>query len=278
MLILTALAFFSCSDAASKYLTGSLPAVEVTWLRYVVFASVIFAVALATRQTSVMRARQPVLQLFRGLAVLGSALFFVTGLAFLPLAEATSISFVAPIFVTALSIPLLGEKVGVRRWAAVAVGLVGALIVVRPGTGALGLAAVFPILSAVSWAAALVITRKAGGVDAAITSLAYSALAGAAVTTVLVPFVWVTPGWHELMLGGVTGVASAVAQWLIVLAFRSARASVLAPFSYSQLVWSASFGFLIFGDVPDGWTLVGAGVIIASGLYTAHRERVRGRS
>lgn len=275
--MLAALAFFSCSDAASKYLTRSLPAVEVTWLRYVFFAAAIFSVSLLTQQRAVLRARQPALQVCRGLAVLGSALLYITGLGFLPMAEATSISFVAPIFVTALSIPLLGETVGIRRWAAVIVGLIGALIVVRPGASALGAVAIFPALSAVSWAAALVITRKAGGSDRPITSLSYAALVGLAVTSLLVPFNWVTPGWTELLLGAVTGLASAVAQWFVVLAFRTARASVLAPISYSQLIWSCILGFFIFGDMPDSWTLVGACVIIASGVYTAHRERVRSR-
>jgi drug/metabolite transporter (DMT)-like permease len=275
--MLGALAFFSCSDAASKYLTRSLPSIEVTWLRYFIFATTIFLVAVVTRQRGVLRARQPVLQIWRGLGVLGSALLFITGLSFLPMAEATSISFVAPLFVTALAIPLLGEKVGVRRWAAVIIGLIGAIIVVRPGTSALGPAAVLPFLSAISWALALVITRKAGGADRPITALAYSAIVGLAVTTALVPFVWVTPGWSELLLGAVTGLASAVAQWLIVLAFRTAKASVLAPFSYSQLISSAGFGFFIFGDIPDLWTIAGAVVIIASGIYTAHRETVRAR-
>lgn len=275
--MLAALAIFSCSDAASKYLTRTLPPIETTWLRYAVFASVVFLVAFATRQRSIMRARQPILQACRGLGVLGSALFFISGLQFLPMAEATAISFVAPIFVTALSIPILGEKVGIRRWMAVIVGLIGAMIVVRPGTSTLGAAAIFPVLSAASWAAALVITRKAGGADRPITALAYSAFVGLVVTSAVVPFVWVTPGLLEIMLGLVTGIASAVAQWFVILAFRHSSASLLAPFSYSQIIWSTLWGFVIFASLPDLWTWVGASIIGASGLYTLHRERVRAR-
>jgi drug/metabolite transporter (DMT)-like permease len=118
-----------------------------------------------------------------------------------------------------------------------------------------------------------VVTRKMSSADGPLVSLTYAAGVGLLVTSALVPFTWVTPGWREIGLGLVTGGASTVAQWLVVLAFQQAPASVLAPFSYSQLVWSGLLGYGIFGNVPDRWTLAGATVVIASGLYTAHRER-----
>ncbi len=272
-LILAALAFFSCSDAASKLMTASLPAVEVAWLRYCIFMLLMVGTATATGQVRNLRSKRPVLQTLRALGVLGSSIFFIMGLSFLPMAEATAIAFISPMIVTALSIPLLGEVIGWRRWSAVVVGLVGVVIVIRPGLGAFDAAAIFPVLSAFSWAVALVVTRMMRGSDGPLVALAYAAVVGWLVTSVLVPFTWVTPGWHEIGLGLITGVASTIAQWLVVLAFQQARASVLAPFSYSQLVWSGLLGFFIFGNVPDGWTLIGASVIIASGLYTAHRER-----
>jgi drug/metabolite transporter (DMT)-like permease len=273
VLMIAALVFFSCSDAASKLMTGALPAVEVAWLRFCVFTVLMLGAAALTGRLRSLRSRRPSLQALRALGVLGSAIFFIMGLGFLPMAEATAIAFVSPVIVTALSIPILGEVVGWRRWSAVAVGLLGVLIVVRPGAGAFDTAAIFPILSAASWAVALVVTRKMSGSDGPLVSLTYAAVVGVLVTSAIVPFEWVTPGWREIGLGLVTGVASTIAQWLVVLAFQQARASVLAPFSYSQLIWSGLLGYLIFGSVPDGWTLVGAGVIIASGLYTAHRER-----
>jgi drug/metabolite transporter (DMT)-like permease len=177
------------------------------------------------------------------------------------------------VIVTALSIPILGEIVGWRRWTAVGIGLIGVLIVVRPGTGAFDIAAVFPILSAVSWAVALVVTRKMSSSDGPLVSLTYAAVVGLMVTSIIVPFDWINPGWPEIGLALVTGIASTIAQWLVVLAFQQARASVLAPIAYSQLIWSGLLGYSIFGNVPDHWTWVGALVIIASGLYTAHRER-----
>ncbi|PVE23575.1 EamA family transporter [Microvirga sp. KLBC 81] len=272
-LMIAALAFFSCSDAASKLMTASLPAVEVAWLRFCAFTFLMLGAATLTGRLHDLQSRRPRLQTLRALGVLGSSVFFIMGLGFLPMAEATAIAFVSPVIVTALSIPILGEVVGWRRWSAVAVGLLGVLIVVRPGTGAFDTAAIFPILSAASWAVALVVTRKMSGSDGPLTSLTYAAIVGLLITSAIVPFGWVTPGWREIGLGFVTGVTSTIAQWLVVLAFQQARASVLAPFSYSQLVWSGLLGYLVFGNVPDEWTLIGAGVIIASGLYTAHRER-----
>jgi drug/metabolite transporter (DMT)-like permease len=272
-LMLAALAFFSCSDAASKLMTASLPAVEIAWLRFCVFTLLMLGATVFSGGREALRSRRPGLQALRALGVMGSSILFIMGLAFLPMAEATAISFVSPLMVTALSIPILGEVVGWRRWSAVAVGLMGVLIVVRPGTGAFDTAAIFPLLSAASWAVALVVTRKMSGADGPLVALTYAATVGLLVTSAIVPFEWVNPGWREIGLALVTGGASTIAQWLVVLAFQKARASVLAPFSYSQLVWSGLLGFLVFGSVPDGWTLIGAAVIIASGLYTAHRER-----
>jgi drug/metabolite transporter (DMT)-like permease len=273
VLMLAALAFFSCSDAASKLMTATLPAVEVAWLRFCVFTLLMLGIAVGTGQARALRSKRPSLQTLRALGVLGSSIFFITGLSFLPMAEATAISFASPMIVTALSIPILREVVGWRRWSAVAVGLLGVLIVVRPGAGAFDRAAVFPVLSAFSWAVALVVTRKMSSADSPLVSLTYAAVVGLLITSALVQFTWVMPGWREIGLGLITGGASTVAQWLVVLAFQQARASVLAPFSYSQLIWSGLLGYVIFGNVPDRWTLIGAAVIIASGLYTAHRER-----
>jgi drug/metabolite transporter (DMT)-like permease len=222
-----------------------------------------------------MGTSRPGLQLMRGVALVSSSLFFVSGLSFLPIAEASATGFVAPLFVTALSIVFLGESVGIRRWLATATGLVGVLIILRPGTGAFHPAAFFPIVSALGWACTLIMTRMMSGTERALTTMVYSSIAGLGVLSVLVPFVWVTPSWHDILFGMLIAVASTAGQWIVVLAFRYADASVLAPFSYTQLVWVSVLGFLIFGEVPDIWTVTGAAFIVASGLYTAHRERLR---
>ena len=215
------------------------------------------------------------LQITRGMALLGSSLLFISGLRFLPIAEASATSFVSPLFVTALSIFFLGEKVGLRRWLATAVGLMGVLVVLRPGTSAFHPAAFFPVVSAFAWACCLILTRKMSGQERTMVTMAYASIVGFAILCMLVPFVWVVPTWHDLLFGTIIGLTSTAGQWIVVLAFRYADASVLAPFSYIQLLWVTLLGFLIFGEVPDVWTVVGAGIIVASGLYTAHRERVR---
>ncbi len=215
------------------------------------------------------------LQVLRGMALLGSSLFFISGLRFLPIAEASATGFVSPLFVTALSIAFLGEKVGVRRWLATAVGLVGVVIILRPGSGAFHPAAFFPLVSALCWACTLIMTRMMSGKESSITIMTYSAISGVCIVSALVPFVWVTPSWNDVLFGIFIGVASTAGQWIVVLAFRYADASVLAPFSYTQLLWVSILGFMVFGEIPDSWTVVGSIFIVASGLYTAHRERVR---
>jgi drug/metabolite transporter (DMT)-like permease len=271
-----AMMIFACSDATAKFLMESLPAVEIAWMRYAVFV-VLVAPAVIRRPTKTLRSARPGLQAVRSIALLGSSIFFIMGVGSLPMADATATTFVSPLFTTALSIPFLGEQVGVRRWSAIVIGLVGVLIVVRPGTSAFNPASIFPILSAMSWSAALVITRKQSGADGTVTMLAYSAGIGFALLSVALPFIWVPLTWQQITLGLFIGLASSAGQWLIVLAYHRANASVLAPFSYTQIVWSSLTGYFIFAAIPDEFTFLGAGIIVASGLYTAHRERVVAR-
>ena len=274
-LILTSTVFLGVSDATAKYLSATLPSIEIAWIRFLVFALIMLpAMVPGTPLYSLRTGRLP-LQLVRGAMLLGSSLFFISGLRYLPIAEASATGFVSPLFVTALSIIFLSERVGIRRWLATAAGLIGVLIILRPGTSAFHPAAFFPIVSAFAWASTLIMTRMMSGRELAVTTMTYSAIAGVVILSLLVPFVWVAPAWHEVLLGILIGVASTAGQWVVVLAFRYADASVLAPFSYTQLLWVSILGFLIFGEVPDLWTVVGAAVIVASGLYTAHRERVR---
>ncbi|MEY9108494.1 threonine dehydrogenase-like Zn-dependent dehydrogenase/drug/metabolite transporter (DMT)-like permease [Bradyrhizobium yuanmingense] len=229
-LVLLSTIFLGCSDVTAKYLSTSLPSIEITWIRFVTFALLFTPVMLPGSPLHAMRTERLGLQLMRGAALLGSSLFFITGLAFLPIAEASATGFVSPLFVTALSIIFLSEKVGMRRWIATAIGLTGVLIILRPGTSAFHAAAFFPIISAFCWAAALILTRMMSGREAVLTTMAYSALTGVAILSVMVPFVWVTPSWTAIGLGIVIGVASTVGQWIIVLAYRYGDASVLAPF------------------------------------------------
>jgi drug/metabolite transporter (DMT)-like permease len=206
--------------------------------------------------------------------MVGSSIMFVQSLPHLPVADATSIFFVSPILIMALSVIFLGESVGWRRWTAAAVGLIGVMIVVRPGTGAFQPAAFLPILGAASWSVGAVVTRKITG-DHALTTLAYSASVGSIVLSALMPFNWVTPNGTEIALGLCMGILFSIGHWFVVLAYRHGNASLIAPFSYVQLVWAGTLGYLVFGTLPDSWTITGACLIAVSGLYTAYRERVR---
>ncbi|WP_237183334.1 DMT family transporter [Roseomonas gilardii] len=276
LLLLCAVTLFSCSDAVSKLLRTTLPAGEIVWIRYLVFVAMTL-VLLGRNRFRGLHARRPGLQLLRGLCILTSSVLFVIGLGYLPLAEATAINYVAPTFITLLSIPVLGEVVGFRRWIALLVGFTGVLIVVQPGGGTFQWAAVLPLLTAAAWAGGVVITRRIGVADHPATTMFWTACTGFVALTLFLPFDFRTPTGWEFGLGLLHGVLGSAGQMLVVQAYRQAPASVLAPFSYGQIVTSALVGYAVFGAFPGQAMLLGSGVIIASGLYTAHRERLRAR-
>lgn len=272
----SACALFAIADTTSKYLSTSLPVIEIQWIRYVLFFALASGLAIRAPERT-FQPRNPKLQILRGLCVTGSSVLFVYGIRQMTMAQATTISFLSPLLITVLSIPLLGETVGIRRWAAVAAGVTGMLIVVRPGAQGFQPAALFGVASSCCWALALIITRKIAASDPPRTTIFWSAMIGAAALTVLLPFEAVWPSWSQFALCLTLGVLSSAGQWLVVLAHRLAPASLLAPFSYTQLPWVTVAGYIVFNNLPDRWTLVGASIIIASGLYTAHRERARAR-
>jgi drug/metabolite transporter (DMT)-like permease len=272
LLVIASLALFACSDATGKLLNSSFSPLEIGWIRYLVY--MLYVAPALLRDRRIWRTANPRMQILRGLGMTGSAVIFIFATRSLKLADATAIGFTSPLFITALSIPVLGEKVGLHRWGAILVGLVGVLVIVRPGGHGFAAAALLPVCSSAAWAIAVVVTRRMVGSDSLLTTMAYSAAVGLVVTTLLLPFVFQWPTPYQLALGLLIGVFSTAAQWLIGIAYRLADASLLAPFSYSQLIWATMFGFLVFGALPDEWTVLGAAIIVASGLYTAHRERV----
>jgi drug/metabolite transporter (DMT)-like permease len=206
-----------------------------------------------------------------------SSLAFLTGLSFLPLADASAINFIWPVAVTVFSVIFLHEKVGIRRWGATIVGFAGMLLIIRPGSSAFQLAALFPISAAIFWALASIMTRSMTSTDPPETTIIWSAMVMLAGTTIALPFYWIPPGWQDVGPALIVGIGSALGHALIVFAFQKTSASSLAPFAYLQLVWATLLGYQIFGTVPDLWVLAGAVLIALSGLYTAHRERVRAR-
>jgi drug/metabolite transporter (DMT)-like permease len=204
-------------------------------------------------------------------------LLFIYGVRTLPLADATALSFAAPLMITALSVPVLGETVGLRRWIAMIIGLIGVLLVVQPGTDAFQPAAILPLLSAVLWAVGMILTRQLAATDSVTATLAWTALTGMIVSSTLLPFTFVVPSLTQIGLALVVGVFSSAGQGFVALAYRQAAASVIAPFSYSQLISSTLVGYVVFAATPGPAMLLGAAVIAASGLYVARQERRGGR-
>jgi drug/metabolite transporter (DMT)-like permease len=272
VMTLCAMMIFSGMDGISKLLAEEYQPFEIAFVRNVVTFLVL--APFVARSSASLRTSRPLHQIGRGLCMVASSIFFISGLSRLPIADATAIGFVAPLLVTALSIPFLGEKVGIRRWSAVIVGFIGVLVVVRPGTGAFDPAAIYPLLSAAAWALGLILTRLMRASEPALMTTFYSTIVGAAACAVTLPFVWTTPDLTALALMIVMGVLSAIGQYLFALALTQTAASLLAPFSYSQMLWSTLVGYFFFATVPDAVTWVGAAIVIASGLYTLHRESV----
>ena len=180
-LILASTVFLGASDVTAKYLSATLPSIEIAWIRFLVFALIMAPAMLPGSPLFALRTERPGMQMMRGVALLSSSLFFISGLRFLPIAEASATGFVSPLFVTALSIVFLGERVGLRRWIATALGLIGVLIILRPGTGAFHPAAFFPIVSALAWACTLIMTRMMSGREHVLTTMTWSSIAGVCV-------------------------------------------------------------------------------------------------
>ncbi|HWX04262.1 MAG TPA: DMT family transporter, partial [Bradyrhizobium sp.] len=200
-LILASTVFLGASDVTAKYLSTSLPSIEIAWIRFLVFALIMVPAMVPGSPVFALRTPRPGLQLMRGVALLSSSLLFISGLRFLPIAEASATGFVSPLFVTALSIIFLSERVGLRRWLATAIGLIGVVIILRPGTSAFHPAAFFPLVSALAWACTLIMTRMMSGKELATTTMTYSSIAGVCILSALVPAVWVTPSWHDILFG-----------------------------------------------------------------------------
>ena len=270
-MLLTTL-FFVTLDATAKYLMDALPVAQVVWSRFT-FHMIFVSVLLGPRLATYIRSSTLKLQLVRSaLMVSTNALFFI-GLQFAALTTATAIIFLGPVFVTVLAIPLLGESVGVRRWAGVAFGFIGAMIIIRPGSGVLDFAAIFFLGAAVTHACYQIITRKIRSADHPFTTLIYTAVVGAVVTSCIVPFQWVTPSVGQLGLMALLGACGAVGHYFLIKSLQAAPAAAVVPFSYTSLVWATLYGYFLFAELPDAWTVVGAAVIAGSGLYIFYREQ-----
>lgn len=270
-----AMALFCAMDALAKVLVRELPPFVAVWGRYggALVPLLLLMPFLGWRRF--LATRQPWLQSLRGATLVGCTIMFFTGLRYLPLADAYAISFVSPLFVAAMAALVLREHVGAARWAAIVVGLLGVLVIIRPagllggaGTG-FGWAAAYPLGMAFLFAAYQIMTRLLGSTDGPLVILFIGVAAGTAITSAVVPFVWVplAPG-HFLAFLGLGGIGLA-AHWCLIQAFARAEAAHLAPFIYTQILWAVLIGVVVFGDLPDAPTLVGAAIVTACGIAVA---------
>jgi drug/metabolite transporter (DMT)-like permease len=274
-LFCAALMLFVIMSTLVKHLARTYPMPEIIWARYFFHFVLMLAVFPHRIPTFLVSGRKG-LQVLRGILMLTATLCTFSALQYLPMADIAAIGFTAPLIATALSVPILGEHVGPRRWAAIGVGFVGVIILIRPSPEVFQPVILLPLIMACLYAAYQITTRLVRDAAEPLNALFYTAIVGAVLTLPMIPFGWRMPDsaidWMMLAMLGVLG---GTGHFMIIEAYRRAPVSVIAPFSYTELIWAAALGYAFFGDVPDRWTVLGAGIIAASGLYVLHRERVR---
>ena len=273
--MLLAVAAFALMDAGLKHLAGHYPPMQVAALRGAASLPFILAWVAATGAFGTLwRVRWP-LQVFRGLVSVAMIACFAYGLARMPMSTAYTIFFVAPLLITALSVPLLGEKVGPRRWTAILIGMVGVMVVMRPtGEGALSWAALAVALAATGYAVSAITVRVLARTDSTASMIVWLLVFLALGAGLLAWPDWVPIRSADLWVIGGLGLAGAIGQYALTEAFRMGEASLLAPLEYTGLLWSLMLDLMVWGVLPDSVTWIGAGIIVASGLYLLRRDRI----
>ena len=268
---------FAGVNALVKWLVADYPVTQVVFFRCV-FALVPCVVLVPTHGGwACFRTKRLRDHILRAGSQFTSMICIFTAFRMMPLADAVAIQFASPLFLTVLSIFLLGERVGIHRWSAVLVGFAGVLIMIQPGPGMFenGGGALFALVNAVMSASVTIAMRRMSLTESTTTLVVYQGIVTALLSICLLPFGWVHPSWFDLMLLVGVGVCSGAGQYCWTQAFRFAPAAVAAPFSYTSMIWALSFGFLLWGDVPTPMLLAGAAVVAGSGLYILYRETVR---
>lgn len=277
---------FTILDSLAKEASTLIPVLQVAWGRYVFH--VVFLPLYADRPSTgpawaagrwvrMFATKHPWLQIARSLLLLAATLFFFGSVSYVPLAEAQAVAFIEPLLITGIAHFFLGERVGIRRWLAIAVGFLGVLVVIRPGFGMLHWGMLLSLGSAGCGSIYATLTRIVSRDDAAGTSLAYAGLAGFLGLSLLMPFTWQPASSRVWMLFLALGISGGLGHYLMIKAFGAAPGGTLAPFIYVQMLWMVIIGWLWFGDWPAVTTWIGIALIVGSGLYALHRERIRAR-
>ena len=261
---------FTLMDATAKYLGEFYAPAQVVWARYIGNLTVL---ALYYRHNFFpsLRSRQPMVQFGRALCQLASVSLFFTALQHIGIAEATAIMDMNPVLITLGAALFLGEPVGWRRIAGIVAAMIGAMIIIRPGMGVFDAAAILPLIGAFTYAAGALLTRVVR-TDSLATSLVWTVLVGSIASSAVVPFFWQPIQWEHLWAFVMIGILGAISQALLIHAFSLAEAGAIAPFGYTGLVWAALWGWLFWGVLPDRWTVLGAAIIVAAGMYIWYRE------
>jgi drug/metabolite transporter (DMT)-like permease len=274
-LMMSAVFMFSAMDTLAKHMLQSFSMAGLMWARYMVHLIVMLALLWPRLGPRMLKTKRPALQSVRGLLLVASTFSFYLALRSMPLAEAAAISFVGPVLTTLLAGWLLREKASSRQWIAVALGFSGVLIIIRPGGGLFTPAAVFPICTATLFSIYQIVTRKLSGHEHPYTTLFYTALVGGAVTSFALPWGWQTPTLMQWPIIVAIGVLGGYGHYLLIRAVDRASPTTLAPFIYSQIVWSTLLAYLAFGDFPDAGSLIGMAVIVGAGLMAVNWKPVR---
>lgn len=264
----------SLQDAVTKWLTGSYPIGEVIFIRSLFVHLPVAWFVWREGGVRCLKTRRPGAQALCCLFTVIATVLFVLSLSLLPLAEATAATFTSPIFVTALAFPLLGERAGWHRWLAVVIGFAGVLLMLRPTGAAVQWTILIPVCAAFSGALRDIITRWLTVDESTIAILFYSNLAITVLALFTLPFEWRLPTAGDIALFAVTGFLLGFAYYLWIQAFRFSEVTVVMPFKYIMVVWAAALGYLVWGDLPDRFVVVGAALVVASGLYILHREKL----
>ena len=273
LLMVVATLLFASHDVLSKYLSGFYPVMLVIWVRYLVHTLLMMGIFLPQSGLRILRTKRPLLQVLRALCLLGTSLAFISGLQYIPLAEATAVNFLAPLFVTALSVPLLGERVTTGQWVAVILGFCGVVMIVHPGGDLFTPAILFPLASAMCFCFYQLLTRKVAEVDTPTTSNFFAGIFNTLIMSAVVPFFWEWPTWWHGVLMLFLGGCGMGAHLLLTSAFRHAAPALLAPFGYCQIIFAGIYGYLIFSHTPEPSAIVGILIICCSGIAAAWLQR-----
>ena len=261
-------------DGFAKYLSAELPVLQITWARYFFTVVFIFPLMLFFFKKYLVWTDKPKLQLIRGLILLTANISFFYSISVISLPKALTLAFVAPLVVTAFSPFFLGESVGYRRWAAVIIGFIGSLVVIRPGFLEINLASLAALGTGIMYGFYLIITRKLSTSDNPLLTLLLTGVVGAIIATTFMPFVWVFPTFNQWSIMAAIGLFACIGHLFIILSLKYADASKLAPFSYFEIVTNIIIAYYFFGDFPDSWTFLGLFIIVFSGIYISRRENI----